>query len=80
MEENGLNEQQQFLLKYLQKKCDTREFITYRPFEAIMNLAITNPSPYELQIMNTVDELSDEQQAQVLQAFSQLILKQEEAE
>ncbi|MDU3375069.1 MAG: hypothetical protein E7F16_14905 [Enterococcus casseliflavus] len=73
-----LNDNQQIVLDYLKDKCNVYSFIAYKPFEAILRLNALDPEKTELEVKNTIDELTYKQQAQVLQAFSQWALEQEE--
>lgn len=73
-----LNENQQIVLDYLKDKCNVYSFISHKPFEAILRLSMLDPEKTELRVINTIDELTYEQQAQVLQAFASLVLEQEE--
>lgn len=73
-----LNENQMTVLEYLKDKCSVYSFIAYKPFEAILRLSMLDPEKTELKVKNAIDELTYKQQAQVLQAFSQWALEQEE--
>lgn len=73
-----LNENQMIVLEYLKDKCSVYSFIAYKPFEAILRLSMLDPEKTELKVKNAIDELTYKQQAQVLQAFGQWALEQEE--
>lgn len=75
---SGLNENQQVVLEYLKDKCNPYSFIAYKPFEAIIRLNMLDPKKNELRLKNTIDELTYVQQSQVLAAFAQWGLEQEE--
>lgn len=78
LEQPQLNENQMIVLEYLKDKCSVYSFIAYKPFEAILRLSMLDPEKKELKVKNAIDELTYKQQAQVLQAFSQWALEQEE--
>ncbi|WP_430609708.1 hypothetical protein [Enterococcus sp. DIV0876] len=73
-----LNENQQIVLDWLKKKCDSKDdFMGWYPFEAIMHLSV-GLDPGELRIVPSIQELTYKQEIEVLQVFSQWALEREE--
>lgn len=78
LDQPQLNDNQQIVLDYLKDKCNLYSFIAYKPFEAIIRLSMLDPEKNELRVINTIDELTYKQQAQVLEVFSRWASEQEE--
>lgn len=77
-EQPTLNENQQIVLDYLKDKCNVCSFISHKPFEAILRLSMLDPEKTELRVINTIDELTYKQQAQVIEVFSKWAQEQAE--